>query len=27
MDKLHIDLNQLLAGLIGAVIGTDMAKD
>jgi len=26
MDKLHIDLNQLLAGLIGAVIGTDWPK-
>jgi len=26
MDKLHIDWNQLLAGFIGAVIGTDWPK-
>ncbi len=26
MDKLHIDINQLLAGIIGAVIGTDWPK-
>jgi hypothetical protein len=26
MDKLHIDLNELLAGFIGAIIGTDWPK-
>lgn len=26
MDKLHIDWNQLLAGFIGAIIGTDWPK-
>ena len=26
MDKLHIDLNQLLAGVLGAIIGTDWPK-
>jgi len=26
MDKLHFDWNQLLAGFIGAVIGTDWPK-
>jgi uncharacterized membrane protein len=26
MDKLHLDWNQLLAGFIGAVIGTDWPK-
>ena len=26
MDKLHFDLNQLLAGFIGAIIGTDWPK-
>ncbi len=26
MDKLHIDWNQLLAGFIGALIGTDWPK-
>jgi uncharacterized membrane protein len=26
MDKLHIDWNQLLAGFIGAVIGTDWPR-
>ena len=26
MDKLHIDLNQLLAGFAGAIAGTDWPK-
>ncbi len=26
MDKLHIDINELLAGFIGAIIGTDWPK-
>jgi hypothetical protein len=26
MDKLHLDWNQLLAGFIGAIIGTDWHK-
>jgi hypothetical protein len=26
MDKLHIDLNQLLAGFFGAIAGTDWPK-
>jgi uncharacterized membrane protein len=26
MDKMHIDWNQLLAGFIGAIIGTDWPK-
>lgn len=26
MDKLHLDLNELVAGIIGAAIGTDWKK-